>query len=138
MRRIKNYFSLDAFLRFLRELLQIRLKTLAWCRFYPLIQRTNISSTMIMSSKRLNQRNHIRGKSKVGCLSKRSLLVDDKCKEPEEIVFAKNLFFIPRRQHQNWLHKLQVRHHQCLFFSQTKVPWSHIGLSSYRRNLLSW
>ncbi|KAM3174189.1 hypothetical protein ACTXT7_011044 [Hymenolepis weldensis] len=49
-------------------------------------------STEIKCSKCLSQRNHIRAKPMLVCRPKRLALMDDKCKQPEEIGLAKPVY----------------------------------------------
>ncbi|VUZ48614.1 unnamed protein product, partial [Hymenolepis diminuta] len=85
--------------------------------------RTSKSSTTITSSKCLGQCNHIRAKPKLVLCFNRSLLVDEKRKEPEEIGRAKSVFCSNRT-----LPKA-VAQNDTLTCSQIRAPWSQISLS---------
>ncbi|KAM3171016.1 hypothetical protein ACTXT7_017458 [Hymenolepis weldensis] len=89
------------------------------------------------SSKCPCQCNHIRAKTKLVCCAKRSVLVDDKCKEPEEIDFTYSPTYSNGRASdmiaQNTGKTKQtaaILHHQDLAIcTQSKVPWCHSDLN---------
>ncbi|VUZ54669.1 unnamed protein product [Hymenolepis diminuta] len=56
---------------------------------YLRFPKTPKSSTKVKSPKHLTQRNHTQGKLKLVSLLRHSALVDDECKQPQEIGFSK-------------------------------------------------